>query len=61
MKGKANIREEMKNLKDIKERNRALEKNIIKKRVKYVERFLKSAESKGRYLYDKWKEIEQGE
>ena len=44
---KAEIREERKNLQKCKERNRALEINIIKKSAKYFEGFLKRTERRG--------------
>ena len=55
---KANIREGRKNIKESKERNRALEINIIKKRAKYFEGFLKRTESRGVVFLAKWKDIE---
>ena len=44
---RAAIREERKNIQKNKERNRALELNIIKKRAQYLERFLKRTEDRG--------------
>ena len=44
-----------------KERNRALEINIIKKRAKYFEGFLERTDRRGNIFWTKWKEIELGE
>ena len=52
---KANIKEEWKNLKENKKRKRVLEINIIKKRAKYFEGFLKRTDNRGDVFWTKWK------